>query len=398
MNPILRANVPAGVDYGTVTGEFVSFVGDGTTSTPDGTPDEVPLRGYVIFTPTVQTMRWPTLVPPKTAVIATVRCPVIEGVLYAPGTSPDSLGDQGVALVASRQPTALPDLVQYTVSFEIEGAKTQPPSFRIDVPSQATVDLTTVMPATPEPGTVVVVSTVDRERAEAARGAAEAAADTAETAATVAVTARGAAEGFAGDAETALTSTLAAAVYELRGTGQPGSTTETNNAPPGTYYTDTAGTTGAWRWLKTSPGSGSNKWTVVYGDTGWRNVESWLYPNRFGLADDNGYLCVRRVNGLVRVEGFVKPLTAATAMVILPVPFRGVRYGVYQGAGYLGTTLRPVGVINSTDVLYLGGGNAFPGDTVRFWAEWPVGNAWPTTLPGTSASEGEHHVESAGTV
>ena len=165
--------MPAGVDYGTVTGEFVSFVGDGTTSTPDGTPDEVPLHGYVIFTPTVQTMRWPTLVPPKTAVIATVRCPVIEGVLYAPGTSPDSLGDQGVALVASRQPTALPDLVQYTVSFELEGAKTQPPSFRIDVPSQATVDLTTVMPATPEPGTVVVVSTETAERAEAAAARAE---------------------------------------------------------------------------------------------------------------------------------------------------------------------------------------------------------------------------------
>ena len=165
--------MPAGVDYGTVTGEFVSFVGDGTTSTPDGTPDEVPLHGYVIFTPTVQTMRWPTLVPPKTAVIATVRCPVIEGVLYAPGTSPDSLGDQGVALVASRQPTALPDLVQYTVSFELEGAKTQPPSFRIDVPSQATVDLTPVMPATPTPGTVVVVSTESAERAEAAAERAE---------------------------------------------------------------------------------------------------------------------------------------------------------------------------------------------------------------------------------
>ena len=264
MNPILRANVPAGVDYGTVTGEFVSFVGDGTTSTPDGTPDEVPLRGYVIFTPTVQTMRWPTLVPPKTAVIATVRCPVIEGVLYAPGTSPDSLGDQGVALVASRQPTALPDLVQYTVSFEIEGAKTQPPSFRIDVPSQATVDLTTVMPATPEPGTVVVVSTVDRERAEAARGAAEAAADTAETAATVAVTAQGAAEGFAGDAETARDQAVTAA--------------------------------------------------AALQDTGWRNVSAALH------ADCTGTLLVRRIGARVTARFDITSNVTTNYMRIWQMP------------------------------------------------------------------------------
>ena len=60
----------------------------------------------------------------------------------------------------------------------------------------------------------------------------------------------------------------AAAILELQGTGFPGSSTETNNAPVGTYYTDVLGTAGAWRWLKTTAGSGSNKWTVVHGDTG----------------------------------------------------------------------------------------------------------------------------------
>lgn len=56
--------------------------------------------------------------------------------------------------------------------------------------------------------------------------------------------------------------------YELRGTGMPNGVV---TASPGTYYTDTAGTNGAWRWLKTT-GTGNTGWTVTVGDTGWRNL------------------------------------------------------------------------------------------------------------------------------
>lgn len=56
--------------------------------------------------------------------------------------------------------------------------------------------------------------------------------------------------------------------YDLRGTGMPNGVV---TASPGTYYTDTVGTNGAWRWLKTS-GTGNTGWTVTVGDTGWREV------------------------------------------------------------------------------------------------------------------------------
>ena len=56
--------------------------------------------------------------------------------------------------------------------------------------------------------------------------------------------------------------------FELRGTGSPYGTV----TPPaaGTYYTDTAGTNGAWRWIAT--GTSSSSWVVVYGCTGWRRI------------------------------------------------------------------------------------------------------------------------------
>ena len=216
--PSLLANVPEGIVWGRVTAYVTSFVADGGTALPDGTPDAIPLNGTITLTPTVGVMVFPTLTPPQQAVIQSLVCPVIGGVLYAPGTTTENVGDRdpGVILVASEQPLGLPDRVQYRVTWALEGAQVTPVT--IDVPSQGTVDLATVIPATPGPGKVIVVSTVDRERAEAARDVAEAAADTAETAATVAVTAKTLAEGFAGDAETARDQAVTAAAA-LQDTG-----------------------------------------------------------------------------------------------------------------------------------------------------------------------------------
>ena len=218
--PALLANVPEGIVWGRVTAYVTSFVADGGTELPDGTPDAIPLDGTITLTPTVGVMVFPTLTTPQQAVIQSLVCPVIGGVLYAPGTTPENVGDRdpGVILVASEQPLGQPDRVQYNVTWALEGARVSPPPMTIDVPSQGTVDLATVIPAKPGPGTVIVVSTVDRERAETAREGAEAAADTAETAATVAVTAKNLAEGFAGDAETARDATLTAAAA-LQDTG-----------------------------------------------------------------------------------------------------------------------------------------------------------------------------------
>ena len=206
--------------WGRVTAYVTSFVADGGTELPDGTPDAIPLDGTITLTPTVGVMVFPTLTPPQQAVIQSLQCPIIGGVLYAPGTTPENVGDRdpGVILVASEQPLGLPDRVQYNVTWALEGARVSPPPVTIDVPSQATVDLATVIPATPGPGTVIVVSTVDRERAEdAAVSAANSAGSAFDDAAIAqgarlgAEAARGAAEGFAGDAETARDQAVTAA-------------------------------------------------------------------------------------------------------------------------------------------------------------------------------------------
>ena len=164
------AAVPSEVNYGRIRANFVAFIADDNGNVLE----EVPLEGNVILTPTVGVLRFPSTSPPRTAVIQTLQCPVIGGILYPPGTP---LGgpfpsQTGVAAVASDQPAGLPTTVQWTASFSLENTSAQPNPVTFEVPSGGVVDLTTVMPATPEPGIVVVVSTEDRERAEAAAAAA----------------------------------------------------------------------------------------------------------------------------------------------------------------------------------------------------------------------------------
>ena len=178
------AAVPSEVNYGRIRANFVAFIADDNGNVLE----EVPLEGNVILTPTVGVLRFPSTSPPRTAVIQTLQCPVIGGILYPPGTP---LGgpfpsQTGVAAVASDQPAGLPTTVQWTASFSLENTSAQPNPVTFEVPSGGVVDLTTVMPATPEPGIVVVVSTEDRERAEAAASAAGSSAATATASATTA--------------------------------------------------------------------------------------------------------------------------------------------------------------------------------------------------------------------
>lgn len=58
---------------------------------------------------------------------------------------------------------------------------------------------------------------------------------------------------------------------ELSGTGSPVGTVD---AELGQTYRDTAGTAGAFRWIKTGPAS--TDWRVLYGDTGVRDITSLL--------------------------------------------------------------------------------------------------------------------------
>ena len=180
------AAVPSEVNYGRIRANFVAFIADDNGNVLE----EVPLEGNVILTPTVGVLRFPSTSPPRTAVIQTLQCPVIGGILYPPGTP---LGgpfpsQTGVAAVASDQPAGLPTTVQWTASFSLENTSAQPNPVTFEVPSGGVVDLTTVMPATPEPGIVVVVSTESRDRAEGAAATATQRASAAASSATAAAT------------------------------------------------------------------------------------------------------------------------------------------------------------------------------------------------------------------
>ena len=189
--------------------------------------------------------------------------------------------------------------------------------------------------------------------------------------------------GFAGEAETALTSTLAAAVYELRGEGFPGSTTATNDAPPGTYYTDTAGTCGAWRWLKTTAGSGTSKWVVAYGDTGWRSIPidtpGVLIPDYLVRRTTDTIWVVVSHNTNVSV-----PDTTAVQIGNLPTGWRPRNHTWVP----LGNANSPVGSSSTGTFAVYADGRVY----IRSTYERPLGNLsyairdpWPTVLPGTPA-------------
>ena len=377
------AAVPSEVNYGRIRANFVAFIADDNGNVLE----EVPLEGNVILTPTVGVLRFPSTSPPRTAVIQTLQCPVIGGILYPPGTP---LGgpfpsQTGVAAVASDQPAGLPTTVQWTASFSLENTSAQPNPVTFEVPSGGVVDLTTVMPATPEPGIVVVVSTESRDRAEGAAATATQRASAAASSATAAATSASEAASSATAAQTARDTTLAAAILELRGTGQPGSTTETNNAPVGTYYTDTAGTAGAWRWLKTTAGSGAARWSVVHGGTGWRNVLSLMPPEYWEGKSDDPFLRIKRDGDRVTIAGRISAViqTASYSRIIdFPAGFRPRNTFVNLGVGTSGSTLVPLG--NQYWGTHLTTPIGLPsGASLGFEINFLTKDTFPTTLPGT---------------
>ena len=160
--------------------------------------------------------------------------------------------------------------------------------------------------------------------------------------------------------------------YELRGTGMPNGVV---TASPGTYYTDTAGTNGAWRWLKES-GTGNTGWTVVYGDTGWRNLSSIFVNGWIGVVR------VRRVRATVTLLlDFVRSGTAVE-VVTLPsgfTPSVNLKFTVTGGGAAQLIYLSWSGVLSKANTAHNGptGG----GETWSFLTTDP----WPTTLPGTPA-------------
>lgn len=193
--------------------------------------------------------------------------------------------------------------------------------------------------------------------------------------------------------------------WELHGNGSPEGTVA---APPGTYYTDNAGTTGAWRWLKTT-GTSTTGWTVAHGDTGWLRIASWTggvqdTNDQIGTIDTSayeligdGYLDMRRTGDqvLFRSEyaisggGAIRTTTTAaepmfTDATILTSGFGNAGWGI----------MAPVATREPENVRI-----GAPGSPAVFGIQTPDGPAtvrgiqggyrtldpWPTELPGVPA-------------
>ena len=173
------------------------------------------------------------------------------------------------------------------------------------------------------------------------------------------------------------------------GTGSPEGVV---TATPGTEYLDTAGTLGAWRWLKTS-GTGTTGWKVTYGDTGWRNMqaefESICTANSLTFSVAPGYHPpkIRRVGDFLILDVGVNITGSGSATIDFRSAF-GQNLNGFRG----GPNNRqiPASVTGSAGVIHWA-----QYTYIKFWSPglqtlnvvWPITDTavWPTTLPGTPA-------------
>lgn len=169
--------------------------------------------------------------------------------------------------------------------------------------------------------------------------------------------------------------------YEIRGTGMPEGNVK---ASVGTYYTDTAATNGAIRWIKTR-GNDKTGWKVVYGDTGWRSVPQILSPSMTASV-----VKVRRINNIVylyaALTGWVYNWNGGGAALPYGLrpsgPMQGPSAG-RRGDSYLSWMIQPTGQINAETPSAQSPTPTLPPIVSESYV--PDDNVpWPTTLPGTA--------------
>lgn len=180
-------------------------------------------------------------------------------------------------------------------------------------------------------------------------------------------------------------------VAHLYGTRQPNGVV---SASPGSNYTDTAVTCGAVKWIKMW-GMSNTGWTVLYGDTGWRDVKSLLDP----FWDSTSNLQLRRIGKTVylRSSGLKvgdNPTGARSALKTLfpdkngmPLGFRNSGWGTAHAPVNIGSI--QLGAIYSYRAAHdliirgvPGTGDWTKGDSCSFNLSYVTENDWPTTLPG----------------
>ena len=174
-------------------------------------------------------------------------------------------------------------------------------------------------------------------------------------------------------------------IQHLYNTGQPNGRIA---APPGSTYTDTAVTCGAAKWVKIW-GTGNTGWTVLYGDTGWRDISTLLIN---GWKNKANHMTMRRINCKVILRFPFVGLdgSAATKSVFLTLPdgfkYRnGSNYGaigtIVVGNGFeLGTTANLQIVSKDFNSL------STKPSSLDMTGElsWTTDDAYPSILPGTA--------------
>lgn len=168
-------------------------------------------------------------------------------------------------------------------------------------------------------------------------------------------------------------------------------------APPGSTYTDTAVTCGAVKWIKMW-GTGNTGWTVLYGDTGWRDIKSLIDP----FWDNTSNIQLRRIGKTVylRSSGLKvgnNPTGARSAVKQLLLDKNGMPLGFRNDAwGRAHTSViinaggdDQIGSMYSYRAAYdfairgvPGAGNWTKGDSCSFNMSYVTENDWPTVLPG----------------
>ena len=169
--------------------------------------------------------------------------------------------------------------------------------------------------------------------------------------------------------------------YEIRGTGMPEGNVK---ASVGTYYTDTAATNGAIRWIKAS-GSDKTGWKVVYGDTGWRSV-----PQILSTSMKASVVKVRRINNTVYLYAALTGWGYSWNGGGAPLPsglhpgdqMQGPSAGRY-GNSYLTWIVQTTGQIQAEAASAQNPTPTLP--PIVSVSYIPDDNVpWPTTLPGTA--------------
>ncbi|MFW7414772.1 SGNH/GDSL hydrolase family protein [Demequina sp. SO4-18] len=146
------ADVPSVVNHGRITGYFTQMLSDSAADVGE-VPDEIPMSGRVRLTATPSVIRFAGLDTPQTSLIRSLTLTVRDGYIVPPDA--EDADDKFIVVLATDQPAGAPDRIVWKATFLDDLAVLKPVEF--EVPTDGTVDLTTVLPAEAEPGTVQVV-------------------------------------------------------------------------------------------------------------------------------------------------------------------------------------------------------------------------------------------------